>query len=110
MTDAPWREGCFEDGVLTALINVITFGVRGTHAVTIGGWTPGLRALLAGQVLPCGCLAGTYQTAGGDAVAIVDTAADSCGHHHDTHRVLWRHAARAVPRPIPAATPQRSTL
>jgi hypothetical protein len=54
-------------------------------APTILGWTPGLRALLEGRVLPCGCLVGLYLTWRGDAVTIVDAHAPRCPHtqHRD---------------------------
>jgi hypothetical protein len=33
---------------------------------TFFGWSPGLRIGLAGRVLPCGCLVGSYETWHGD--------------------------------------------
>jgi hypothetical protein len=48
-------------------------------ATTIGGWTPGVRQLLEGRVLSCGCLAGCYETWTKTVVTIIDAPADTCG-------------------------------
>jgi hypothetical protein len=45
---------------------------------TIGGWTPGVRELLEGRVLSCGCLAGCYETWTKSVVTIIDARADTC--------------------------------
>ena len=76
--------------VLTTLARLIAFGTAGTRATTIAGWTPGLRALLAGHVLQCGCLAGIYQTCFGEVASIVDAAADGCRERHLSGQVLGR--------------------
>jgi len=34
----------------------------GAMVWTLFGWTPGLRQIVAGRVLDCGCLAGLYET------------------------------------------------
>ena len=54
-------------------------------APTILGWTPGIRALVGGRVLPCGCLVGIYDTWKGETVTIVDSRGEQCGHidHRD---------------------------
>lgn len=53
-------------------------------ARTILGWTPGLR-IISGGVLPCGCLAGTYETWSKDVVTIVDERGARCP--HDLHQI-----------------------
>jgi hypothetical protein len=63
---------------------------------TILGWTPGLRALLEGQTLPCGCLAGTYLTWGDQVVVLLDSKCTTCANaRHRPHVVLW--ASTSVP-------------
>jgi hypothetical protein len=47
-------------------------------APTIGGWTPGVRELVEGRVLSCGCLAGCYETWTKAVVTIIDAPADTC--------------------------------
>ena len=47
-------------------------------APTIGGWTPGVRVLVEGRVLSCGCLAGRYETWTKDVVTILDEPAKTC--------------------------------
>jgi hypothetical protein len=60
------------------------------RAITIGGWTPGVRALVAGRILSCGCRIGVYQTCSREFIAIVDAAADQCQEHHHLNSVAWR--------------------
>ncbi len=63
-----------------------------TYVRSILGWTPGLRTLLRGSVLPCGCLTGQYETWRGSVVCIVDSADPRCSAPgHDTNAVLWQH-------------------
>jgi hypothetical protein len=51
----------------------------GTKQVaTFLGWTPGVRTLLAGRVLPCGCLSGVYETNTGERVEILDGVGPAC--------------------------------
>jgi hypothetical protein len=38
--------------------------------------------------MPCGCLAGTYQSGSDEAIEIVDAAATSCSEGHDLNLVL----------------------
>jgi hypothetical protein len=58
-------------------------------ARTILGWTPGLRHLVSGSVLSCGCLAGTYETWTGEAVTIVDARGSACrDDRHQTDAIL----------------------
>lgn len=65
---------------------------QGLLALTICGWTPGLR-LVSGRTLECGCLTGTYHTRDGDTVTILDERAPECRDgHHRRDRVLWRRA------------------
>lgn len=49
------------------------------------GWTPSLRRMLRGRVLPCGCSVGVYETRSGEVVQIVDARAGSC--RRDGHTV-----------------------
>jgi hypothetical protein len=61
------------------------------RAVTIGGWTPGLRGIVGGRVLPCGCLAGIYETWAGGRLAILDGRDPACPRaEHVDNLVLWR--------------------
>jgi hypothetical protein len=73
-----------------AFMGFISFDPSGSHVTTIGGWTPGLRALLAGRMLPCGCLIGIYQTASGELTGIIDATSKGCTEGHDANRVVWR--------------------
>ena len=66
---------------------------RASLAPTILGWTPGLRSLVSGRRLPCGCLTGTYLTWRGSLVAIVDAPGDHCTRHHRENLVLWQAGA-----------------
>ena len=49
-----------------------------TRAGTILGWTPGVRALINGRVLPCGCLTGIYQLTAGGVAEILDARGPAC--------------------------------
>jgi hypothetical protein len=51
---------------------------QASKAPTIAGWTPGVRTLVEGRVLPCGCLIGTYETWTRKLVTIVDARGDTC--------------------------------
>lgn len=63
---------------------------NGSRARTFFGWTPGLR-LVSGRVMPCGCLTGTYDAAGGDSLTILDEPASTCADPaHRRHAILWR--------------------
>lgn len=42
------------------------------------GWTPSLRRMLRGRILPCGCSVGVYETRSGEIVQIVDARATAC--------------------------------
>lgn len=56
---------------------------------TILGWTPGLRNLISGGVLPCGCLAGAYETWTKKVVTIVDERGVNCPYdQHQTNTIL----------------------
>ena len=57
---------------------------RGRSARTILGWTPGVRQLVRGGLLPCGCLVGIYDTWRREIVTIVDGRGDQCP--HDRHQ------------------------
>jgi hypothetical protein len=68
--------------------------IVGRKAWTMFGWTPGLRHLLTGRVLPCGCLTGTYDTVRGERIEIMDNPNAACREqHHQLHVVLSRTAA-----------------
>ena len=63
--------------------------IPGAMALTICGWTPGLREIVASRVLACGCLAGLYEMRTGGCVEILDGSCDTCGEsHHKVNRVL----------------------
>ena len=64
-------------------------------APTILGWTPGLRSLVNGRRLACGCLTGTYLTWRGSLVAIVDDRVDCCTRHRE-NLILWQASAPAL--------------
>ena len=56
---------------------------------TFFGWSPGLRIGLAGRVLPCGCLVGSYETWHGDVVEILDAHDDRCTDRaHTTNSIV----------------------
>ena len=49
-----------------------------TSVPTFLGWTPGLRSLVSGRVLPCGCLIGIYEARGGYLMEILDARGTDC--------------------------------
>ena len=56
---------------------------------TFLGWTPGLRGVVAGHVLACGCLIGVYETRSGDIVEVLDSRGPACPHAaHQTNAVI----------------------
>lgn len=64
---------------------------------TLLGWTPGLRRLIAGRLLSCGCLAGMYDAWTGEVVAVIDSRGRDCFvTHHEDDRVLWRRARQSL--------------
>ena len=75
----------------------------GRKARTLFGWTPGLRRLIYGRWLECGCLTGLYETTKTRLTTIIDHAAATCtvpGHDvnvvldADTHPVARDEAGR----------------
>ena len=44
------------------------------------GWTPSLRRMLRGRVLPCGCTVGVYETRSGGVVQIIDARSAHCAY------------------------------
>jgi hypothetical protein len=57
---------------------------------TVLGWTPGVRDLLGGQHLACGCLTGTYRSWRGTPMTVVDARGGSCANErHRVNAVLW---------------------
>ena len=61
---------------------------RLAKAPTIAGWTPGLRRLVEGRLLPCGCLIGIYETWTRVNVTIIEIPAESCGHSDHVSNTL----------------------
>lgn len=58
---------------------------------TFFGWTPGLRRLVAGRVLTCGCLVGVYETHGAAILEVVDACGPACSRaDHAPNAVLNR--------------------
>jgi hypothetical protein len=58
-------------------------GLRDANPVKVRtwfGWTPGVRSLIAGRVLRCGCLVGVYDTQTGAIVEILDARGLGCPH------------------------------
>lgn len=55
-------------------------GGGGVKVPTFLGWTPGLRSLVAGRLLTCGCLVGVYQTRAGAILEILDACGPACPH------------------------------
>ena len=63
----------------------------GRKAFTIFGWTPGIRRIVGGRVLPCGCLVGSYETRAAGVVEIMDGPDDACSDpSHTVHMVTSR--------------------
>jgi hypothetical protein len=49
-----------------------------------------LRRCVRGMALPCGCLAGVYETYEGGTIAVVDVVGTSCATSgHDVNVVVW---------------------
>jgi hypothetical protein len=64
-------------------------GQPATTVLSILGWTPGLRTVVGGRVLRCGCLVGDYLSSSGDTIAIVDGQAATCGlPQHRVNRIF----------------------
>jgi hypothetical protein len=59
----------------------------GIIALTVLGWTPGLRRIVAGRVLPCGCLVGVYERWTGGCVEILDGRCENCELNHEVNLV-----------------------
>ena len=67
----------------------VTGGGGPVKARTIAGWSPGVRALVGSRVLPCGCLAGIYETWSNSQVVIVDAHGKTCTDAtHETNGIL----------------------
>ena len=76
---------------LKSLTSLTFFTLSGDHlkARTIGGWSPGLRTLVGSRVLPCGCMAGVYETWSNEQVVIVDAHGKTCTDaSHETNGIL----------------------
>jgi hypothetical protein len=73
---------------ITSLTSLTPQRLR-AKARTILGWTPGLRSLVSGAVLPCGCLVGTYETWTQSLITIVDERGTECGDdRHQANAIL----------------------
>lgn len=74
---------------LTTASVVLTSAHDGNRARSLMGWTPGLRSLVSGRVLPCGCVAGVYETWTRTFVTIVDERSSGCElDGHAIHQIL----------------------
>lgn len=69
-------------------LNFLTFA--NGRVRTILGWTPGLRALVGGAQLPCGCLIGSYETWAGDLIDVVDSPGHCCAVSQHTRNAVVR--------------------
>jgi hypothetical protein len=75
---------------------------------SVFGWTPGLRTILRGDVLPCGCLMGEYETRNADILTIVDAHASTCPdpeHHPDAILRRRMHRVRRFDEAAPFVDP-----
>lgn len=79
---------------------------------SIAGWTPGLRAILRGHVLPCGCLAGEYETWSANRMIIVDDVDPRCGiESHRMNTIVYMQSSRALSRhPVDEAASSRQEV
>jgi len=60
----------------------------GRSARTLFGWTPGLRQLVSGRVLACGCGVGVYERWDRSLGEIIDSAVDACEVGHEVNQFL----------------------
>ncbi len=51
---------------------------RVARLLSVLGWSPGVRALLGGTLLPCGCVAGVYDHWNGRRVTVIDYHGRRC--------------------------------
>jgi hypothetical protein len=65
-----------------------------------------LLRVLTGQLLPCGCLVGIYETYEGRVVASIDARGYDCDHHR-LHQTLSNRRAGAAARDGALAPPPR---
>ena len=63
-----------------SLFTSLTFltSAHAAKARTIAGWTPGIRTLIYSRVLPCGCVAGVYETWSKTLLTIIDAHGPKC--------------------------------
>ena len=72
-----------------ASLPFFTLNRDNSKARTIAGWSPGVRTLVGSRVLPCGCLAGVYETWSNQQVTIVDAHGQVCTlPAHETNQIL----------------------
>jgi hypothetical protein len=67
---------------------LVTSQRNGSKVWTLLGWTPGLRTLVVGSQLPCGCVIGTYETWRNGLVSIVDARGETCSNHQHSPNVI----------------------
>ena len=65
-----------------------------------------LLRVLTGQLLPCGCLVGIYETYEGRVVASIDARGHDCN-RHQLHQTLSNPRAAAAARDGASAPPPR---
>ncbi len=74
---------------LTTVSVVMTSAHDRSKARSLMGWTPGLRSLVSGRVLPCGCVAGVYETWTWSLVTILYERDAGCQNPgHAVHEIL----------------------
>lgn len=67
---------------------------------TLLGWSPRTTGFLRGWTMPCGCVAGEYETRQGVTLTVVDAVASGCtSPAHRANAVLDVRSERAVYRP-----------
>jgi hypothetical protein len=71
-------------------------GGKGPTVLTFLGWTPGLRSLVAGRVLGCGCLVGAYETRAGAIIEVLDACGPVCPHAGHRQNAVLNAGLRAV--------------
>ena len=83
--------------MFTRFLTIFTFA--GDRMRSFAGWTPGLRAVIRGRALPCGCVVGLYETHTAELAEVIDAAAVGCTNRsHRNDAVLWRQSPQAWPQ------------
>jgi hypothetical protein len=81
------------------VLSCLRFEKGPNYIATVFGWSPGLRALATGRVLPCGCIVGRYDTWSGRVIEVVDLAVDTCADGHRANLILSTGRARQTASP-----------